>query len=110
MKPCFFDELNAHDGIVVEEVAWVQPISANAAYNGCKGDDDLRMLVVEHALYLTSITKFVVMESKWNDPGRTVFPESCDKVTAQEAPLPAQWLVHSRITVNSPKSHRCWTM
>jgi hypothetical protein len=86
MKPCFLDELNAHDGIVVEEGTGVQPVGSNAAYNGCKVDDDVRMQVVKHASYLGTITKIIVMVSEWDDLGRPVLLQFLDEVSAQEAP------------------------
>jgi hypothetical protein len=86
MKPCFFDQLNAHDGVVIEEGTRVQPVGSNTAYNGCKVDDDLGMQVVKHALYVDTITEIVVMINKWNDVCRAMFLQFLDKVTAKETP------------------------
>ena len=85
MKPCFFDELNAHDGVVVKEGTGVQTVGTNAAHDGCKVDDDLGMQIVKHALYLGTVTEIIVTVRKWDDLCRTAFPQLLDEVSTEEA-------------------------
>jgi hypothetical protein len=85
MKPRFFNELNAHDGIVVEEGTGVQPVGTNAPHRGSKVDDNLRMQIVKHPLYLGTIMEIIVVVRKPDDFCRAVSLQFRDKVGAQEA-------------------------
>jgi hypothetical protein len=60
ITPGEFEQLNAHDGIIVEESARVVPIGTDAAHHSCKVKENLRACIGKELLNSAGSRQIVI--------------------------------------------------
>jgi len=88
-KVSFVHQLNAHDGVIVEESAGIFPIGADSSNDGGEMDDDIGLLLIVHPADILEVSEVVFREigdrNEWTFP---IFLESADEMRAQKSPAP----------------------
>src|ERR1019366_4848631 len=78
------NELDAHDGVVIEETAGVLAVGADAAYDGSQVDQDLRLVFGEEALDGVGSGEIIFGVKRNKDVAAALALELFDQVAAEE--------------------------
>ena len=84
-QPRALHEVDAHDGVVVEEGAWMLAIGADAAHHRGQVDDHVRSPVRERLPYPRNGPQVVLCAARDEDIGHPGRPEPLDHRPSQEA-------------------------
>ena len=85
MTAARLDELDAHDGVVVEEAAWIGAVGADASDDRGEMDDDLWAVLLEQTFDVRSGSEIVVFAPGHKDVIAALFSQLFDEVRAEES-------------------------
>src|SRR5512145_3103579 len=88
MTTGLLDELDAHDGVVVEEPAWVLSVGADTTDRRRQVDDDVRAAIGQEPRHLVALAEIAVAAAGGDDLFRPRVAKPGDDARAEESSAP----------------------